>query len=180
MKKADIRHQIQSRLLSLSPAQRRSESEGLNRRLLADTLLCSARAVGVYLALPDEVDLTGFIENRLEAGIHLAVPVLDADGGWGFHELASLAALRPDAFGIPVPAASAPVSADALDGVIVPGRAFTTDGHRIGRGKGIYDRLLEGCPGHTLGIGFSCQLMPGLPVEPHDIQLDRVWFGSPA
>lgn len=56
------------------------------------------------------------------------------------------------------------------DLVIVPGVAFTEGGDRLGRGGGWYDRLLpqlrSDCA--TVGVAFDIQLLPELPVEPHD------------
>jgi 5-formyltetrahydrofolate cyclo-ligase len=67
----------------------------------------------------------------------------------------------------------------AVDLVIVPGVAFTPDGHRLGQGGGWYDRFLAGVrPGTpTVGVCFDVQVVPSLPVEPHDVHVDRVVSG---
>lgn len=61
----------------------------------------------------------------------------------------------------------------AYDLVIVPGVAFTERGDRLGRGGGWYDRLLpqlrDDCA--TVGVAFDIQVLPELPVEPHDRQV---------
>ena len=59
----------------------------------------------------------------------------------------------------------------------MPGMAFTTDGCRLGRGKGYYDRLLshpELRSVRRIGICFPFQLLPELPVEAHDIRMHRI------
>ena len=65
---------------------------------------------------------------------------------------------------------------DAVDVVIVPGTAFTADGHRLGQGGGWNDRFLPrlrpGTP--KIGVGFAPQLVEVLPVEPHDVPLDLI------
>jgi len=63
-----------------------------------------------------------------------------------------------------------------IDVVIVPGTAFTLDGHRLGQGGGWYDRFLPQLAPSCLKIGvcFEPQLITQLPVEPHDVQLDVV------
>jgi 5-formyltetrahydrofolate cyclo-ligase len=60
--------------------------------------------------------------------------------------------------------------------VLVPGLAFTRDGHRLGRGGGFYDRLLAGRANEAVKIGvcFSLQLVESLPVERHDVLTDLV------
>ena len=65
--------------------------------------------------------------------------------------------------------------------VLVPGRAFTSDGKRLGRGKGYYDTYfypffheLQSRKPLFTGICYECQLLPDLPCEAHDITMDYV------
>ena len=69
--------------------------------------------------------------------------------------------------------------------IFVPGRAFTTDGIRLGRGKGYYDRFLQKLiQSYTrerlniIGVCFKEQLQETLPFEEHDIKMDDVVFDS--
>ena len=63
--------------------------------------------------------------------------------------------------------------------ILVPGRAFTKSGSRIGRGKGFYDIYLAGLPQifdiKKSGVCFSEQLLPELPTTPDDIMMDNVF-----
>jgi 5-formyltetrahydrofolate cyclo-ligase len=63
-----------------------------------------------------------------------------------------------------------------IDLVIVPGLGFTTDGHRIGRGMGFYDRFLAQGDfiGVSCGLAFEEQVVPELPVLDHDIALSML------
>lgn len=62
------------------------------------------------------------------------------------------------------------------DVVIVPGLAFSRDGHRLGQGGGWYDRFLaerrQDCV--TIGVCFAPQLLDDLPTEAHDVIVDHV------
>lgn len=61
--------------------------------------------------------------------------------------------------------------------ILVPGLAFDTNHHRLGYGKGYYDRFLASIhsPTETIGIGFQEQFSSTpLPIESHDISLDRL------
>jgi 5-formyltetrahydrofolate cyclo-ligase len=61
---------------------------------------------------------------------------------------------------------------DQSDLILVPGVAFDLQGRRLGRGKGFYDRLLATVRGTTCGIAFDEQIVPDIPVEPHDTRLN--------
>ena len=67
-----------------------------------------------------------------------------------------------------------PVKPNELDLVIVPGRAFTTAGTRIGRGAGYYDRFLENLSVPTIALAFSFQIFSELPQAEHDIRISQV------
>lgn len=66
--------------------------------------------------------------------------------------------------------------------ILVPGRAFTKDGRRIGRGKGFYDIYLSNLPNifdiKKSGVCFSQQLMANLPTTPDDVMMDRLYCPS--
>ena len=61
--------------------------------------------------------------------------------------------------------------------MLVPGVAFTVRGKRLGRGGGFYDRYLTENGDFILaGTAFPCQIVVDLPVEPHDVRMDRVFY----
>jgi 5-formyltetrahydrofolate cyclo-ligase len=58
----------------------------------------------------------------------------------------------------------------------VPLLGFDARGHRLGWGKGFYDRYLAG-PGagaFAVGVAFACQRVDVVPVEEHDRALAAV------
>jgi 5-formyltetrahydrofolate cyclo-ligase len=60
--------------------------------------------------------------------------------------------------------------------ILVPGLAFTRDGHRLGRGGGFYDRYLAKLPPGTVKIGvcFEMQIVTAIAPESHDVRVDSV------
>ena len=66
-----------------------------------------------------------------------------------------------------------------IDTVIVPGLAFDRNHHRLGRGKGYYDRFLSILPKRvtTVGLAFDFQLTESLPTEAHDMRLQQIIAG---
>ncbi len=58
-------------------------------------------------------------------------------------------------YGIAEPMDGTPIPIDSIDMVIVPLLAFDTSGHRVGYGKGYYDRFLALCKPDCIRLGFS-------------------------
>lgn len=58
-------------------------------------------------------------------------------------------------YGIPEPVEGIEVPSNKMDVVFVPLLAFDAAGHRVGYGKGFYDRFLEQCRLDTVKIGLS-------------------------
>lgn len=65
--------------------------------------------------------------------------------------------------------------AQELDGFIIPGLAFDRQGHRLGRGKGYYDRSLQHSKGLRVGICYQDQLVKKIEVvEKHDLSMSFI------
>lgn len=77
------------------------------------------------------------------------------------------------AYGIPEPVSGIEISPEIPDVVFVPLLAYDEVGHRIGYGKGFYDRFLSQCSPGALFIGLSFfGPEPKIPIEALDIPLD--------
>jgi 5-formyltetrahydrofolate cyclo-ligase len=90
--------------------------------------------------------------------------------------------LRPNRWGVKEPALKAQrcLKPAQLDLVILPLVVFDQEGHRLGMGKGFYDRAFafrcqtQGKP-FLLGLAHECQLAGQLlPVAAWDVDLDAV------
>lgn len=69
----------------------------------------------------------------------------------------------------------------ALRVMVIPAVAFTSQGFRLGRGGGFYDRYLaewKSVRPVCIGVGYDFQLLEDLPHEPHDQKLD--WIFTPS
>lgn len=82
--------------------------------------------------------------------------------------------LQKSPWGIPEPHQGNPTPLEEIDIVIVPMLTFDPSGHRVGYGKGYYDKFLARCRKNVLKVGLS--LFPPEPAllesDPHDIPLD--------
>jgi 5-formyltetrahydrofolate cyclo-ligase len=133
------------------------------------------RVVGAYVAFGSEADLALVIGSSHSFTIALPAMVDPTTMVFRAHEPGG--PLLPDAFAIPAPPPGA--STVSPDFLLVPVTAFDRLGSRLGKGRGIYDRAVlalrtQGHDPMLVGIAFSVQEVPSIPVEAHDVRLDRV------
>ena len=174
MSKDEIRRTMRERRRALTPAERTAASEIICTKLAA--LDCKS-PIAVYLASPQEIDLSPFIRRALEKSVRVVAPRWNGET----YELAVLkgldeAHLKQGPMGILEPAKAEIVSPEEVEAWLVPGLAFTRNGKRLGYGGGWYDRLLAEAPKGALkiGIAHAFQVVDDLPSEPHDILLSKV------
>lgn len=63
--------------------------------------------------------------------------------------------IRKNTWGIPEPVDGIEVNSSKIDVIFVPLLAFNKAGHRVGYGKGFYDKFLSKCKPEALKIGLS-------------------------
>ena len=90
------------------------------------------------------------------------------------YELNHSTELKKNKWGIPEPVSAQPVTIDHVDLIFVPLIIYDKVGHRIGYGKGYYDRFLKGLP-NAMKVGLS--ISPPLDVIPYveetDVTINR-------
>jgi 5-formyltetrahydrofolate cyclo-ligase len=178
--KQRIRVQARSQLAAIRPEERKRSSIQVVERLLERLEWQKAERILGYLALKDELDLSGALEDAMRAGKTVALPrfVPEENAYCAAVVAGSFGSLPIGAFGIPEPAAGGPVlPLKQLDFVLVPGVAFDPGGRRLGRGKGFYDRLLADVNSANCvkcGIAVDEQIVAGIPAEAHDIAMNYI------
>jgi 5-formyltetrahydrofolate cyclo-ligase len=147
----------------------RAEMRELRRRIAADPIDRAARSsriwgrvtpsvrgrVMLYESLATEPDTVGWIEWCRVRGIEVFLPEVDGP---------ALRVMPGD------------VDPATLDVVVVPGLAFTADGHRLGQGGGHFDRFLPRLRTDclTIGVCYHEQVVADLPIAPHDVRVRQV------
>ncbi|MCF8161012.1 MAG: 5-formyltetrahydrofolate cyclo-ligase [Polaromonas sp.] len=152
-------------------------------RIVAMEEFQRARLVMAYCSFGSELATASFMTRVHQSGKTLVLPRINrqtncldlyavgnleedlVEGMWGIRE--------------PEPRTCSPVSAQALDFVLVPGLAFDFGGGRLGYGRGYYDKLLKSCldsgarPCIVAGA-FDLQLSERVPKEAHDVLVHAV------
>lgn len=173
--KHNIRRRIAPKRMSLLHSPRPRQVQACNQRLIRLIQSQPCQHIAFYLANPNEMDLSIAIRWCQRLGKTCYVPVLKAKSGHMVLAKLKHATLFPNRYGILEPQATPSALPIAPQIICVPLVAFDTQGHRLGMGKGYYDRLLLQLP-NTLkvGISYDFQKINCLPASPHDIPLDGI------
>ncbi len=168
--KRKLRQTVKESILNLTVEQRHSYDRELIRhffKLVHEVFPGNLQNLTIlsYMPLPDEPDLTGIMAQL--SGSNIVLPVTESD----FTLTLRLANqnLIQGRYNISEPPESSPtVSVSEIDLALIPGRAFSRKGKRLGRGKGYYDRFLSEYSGPTIGLCYDEQLFDSVPHESHD------------
>jgi len=128
--------------------------------------------VFAYFPVRGEVDPRPLMRRALREGRTVVLPRVTGPRDMEFVAIRGFGGRVPGPFGIPEPRPGAKISPSRADIMVVPGLAFTPDGHRLGYGGGYYDRLLRGRPFPAVGLAFESQVVPQLPRHRGDEALD--------
>lgn len=175
--KNELRVKIRAAVKNLPPEKRKSDSEKLRTALRTQPLFQSARSILFFASLPEEPDLWPLIIGTLAGKKIVALPCFDSDNQvYQPRRVNDLhVEILSGKFGIREPVESCmAIPPDDLDLVLVPGVAFGLDGHRLGRGKGYYDRLLQDFTGRKIGVAFDEQIVDTVPSEFNDVRMDLI------
>lgn len=176
--KTEIRKQLLGLRNALSKEEIAARSGGIVTRLMRMQEIRKASTVMVYLSFGSEVLTDDLIRWGWEEGKRIVVPLCRPEGRVltpclidGFAEL------EEGHYGIREPKADRlrVVPPGEIDAVIVPAVAFDRRGYRVGYGGGYYDRFLPQLPrAAKIGAAFACQIVPEVPTDRYDVQVDRI------
>lgn len=164
----------------MSEASRKEKSGLIAEKLEKTGAWRRARTVMFYVTHGSEVRTEGMMERAWRSGKNVVVPFVEDE------EKPSISCarirsidgdLRKGSYGIrePVPGRCEVFQKDRIDLVIVPAVAFDRSGHRIGYGKGCYDRWLRNIPlQKRIGLAYDMQIVDRLPVESTDVPVGMI------
>ncbi len=177
MSKHELRRLMKGKLSSIEPSALIEKSSFLSKnlhRLLADLHVIQKNfCLGAFA--PFDLEPIWFMELSEVEKKQASYPAYDQEAKQMTFKIARMSDLisKMD-FGYKIlgPADEAiPVIPDVL---LIPGLAFSTNGERLGRGKGFYDKFLFDYRGIKVGVCFEVQLVAEMPTEAHDVNLDYI------
>lgn len=178
MRKEDLRRQIKQIKRQFTPQQLEELSLPVISRL--KPLLAEAQTIMAYYSLPDEVNTHGLIDDLVAEGKTVLLPKVTGPDTMELRRYTGRDDLQEGAYHILEPMGELFTDFSSIDLILVPGLAFDAAGHRLGRGRGYYDRLLSSLFTihsslfSSIGVCFDFQKVDEVPVDAHDMAMDKV------
>ena len=150
--KGNIRKEVFARRRAATQEEIQEKSRMIYEKITALPEFLDADCFFAYMDFKKEVMTRDLIEKALQMGKTVAVPRVEGDD-MVYYEIKDFSTLKSGYFGIMEP-----------DG----GKVCTR--HRVGYGKGFYDRFLAAHPGFTtVAAAFEFQLFDAVPFEETDV-----------
>jgi 5-formyltetrahydrofolate cyclo-ligase len=160
MTKAELRKTYLAKRLALSESDYKKLNQKLCENFFASINLSEIKVIHTFLPIEKtkEPDTWLIIEKigKEFPGISISIPKINnqtSNLDNFYYEGAKQ--LELNTWGIPEPKEGIPTPIDKIDAVLVPLLAFDMQGHRVGYGRGFYDKFLDQCPASLKKIGLS-------------------------
>jgi 5-formyltetrahydrofolate cyclo-ligase len=179
--KSQLRKKFLEIRSSIEDNKRITADNKINYKLEELEDLNNGKVIAAYISDGSEVNLEQYLKSLIEVGRKICLPRFSREEGDVMYQMVYVSDIEKDLtvgkFGIPEPKAGLSVVSDKVYSEmnwLIPGVVFDVDGGRLGRGKGVYDRLLAKSNGIKIGIFYSCQQHISVPRSSHDHDLDLV------
>lgn len=152
IEKSTLRTQLLHRRMAIDPELRAAKQHLITQALIDSRDWSTVHSVHIYSAIGSigEVDTSAF-----QAEMATTYPNVTFDR----------APQTP----------TKPFPRTEYDVIIVPVLGYDATSNRLGMGGGWYDRFLKMQPNaYTIGLAFTECFVDQLPLEPHDVPLDRI------
>ena len=193
--KTCIRKRILAVRNQIPEAERIEKSRQISEKLYMLKEYREAEVILGFVGYGSEVDTFAFLEQAVVDGKKVYCPVSEEDGTMEFYRFTSKDDLAEGYKKIPEPSRMAEkfgikAGKKSLDCectvgdfekkkekvfMLMPGVAFDRRKHRIGYGKGFYDRYLASyMPDFLIAVCFDCQIVEEVQTEEHDFVPHKV------
>jgi len=174
MRKQKLRQHI--REIKRQFSQRQLEELSLPIIARLKSRLKDAKTILAYYSLPDEVDTRQLLDDLVAEGKTVLLPKVIDDENMEIRRYTGRQDLKEGVLHLMEPIGDPFMAYEDIDIIVVPGLAFDAVGHRLGRGRGYYDRFftIHYSLFTTIGVCFDFQKVDEVPVDEHDVAVDEV------
>ncbi|OAD58664.1 5-formyltetrahydrofolate cyclo-ligase [Eufriesea mexicana] len=180
--KVALRKKMKNIITQLSIEEKQRQSTKVFEKLCSLPEIQNSKRVSLYLSTKDEIDTIRILKYMFETQKEVFVPrykgkVIEMVKLFSMEDYETLPLTK---WNIKQPNFNEPrenaLETGGLDVILLPGVAFTIDGH----GMGYYDKFLELClkkqqtKPHLIAVAFNEQLREDIPTSENDISLDLI------
>ena len=171
--KNELRPAFLAKRASLDEKYRQDAEHQAIQNLISTEEFSSADKLLLYYPIRSEADPLPLIEIARGLGKRVAFPICNKDDlTMRFFEISSREDFSLGAYNIPEPKEDlGELICDERTLCIVPALLYSKDGHRLGWGKGYYDRFLADFDGISVGFTYDGFVADELPHDEHDQRL---------
>ncbi|MDQ7004316.1 MAG: 5-formyltetrahydrofolate cyclo-ligase [Ghiorsea sp.] len=169
-----LRQQVANTRKQLKPEQRQTYSAQIMQYARNHLLSKGVQCLLIYKALPAEVNTDVLLVDDF---FNVYVPRMLDDCGMAWVGIDAASQWEKAGFGVSEPVGNTLWQPSSVKtALLCPLLAFDHQGHRLGMGKGYFDRWLakHGENIEVVGLAYSCQELSKVPIEPHDVPLATI------
>ena len=172
--KEQIRRHFKTRRRTLSCEHVRINSDKICENFLDSDIYKNCQNILAYSTIQNEVDLSQIINQALLDNKNLFLPRVEGDS-MNFFRINNTDKLQIGSYNILEPQ-NGTVYQDSTNSImLVPGIAFSTQGARIGFGKGFYDKYLSQHNSiFKIGIAYDWQITKSWVTNEFDINMNMI------
>jgi 5-formyltetrahydrofolate cyclo-ligase len=131
--------------------------------------------IAAYLSVRTEPATEALLDGLAASGTRLLLPVIDGPVlDWSVYNGSHTMTAGPLGISEPIGPRLGTEAVLEADLVVVPAFAVDHAGHRLGRGRGYYDRSLLGVAAPIIAVLYNPELVDEVPYEAHDHSVDAV------
>lgn len=173
-----LRKEIKERIRNLTPDYVARASQSIGDAVKADPDYKRADLVFCFVGTGGEPDTRSIIEDVLQRGKRVCVPLCTSDTEMEAIEIRNYDQdLAEGAYGILEPKEELPqVAKEDIQYALIPCVSCDVEGNRLGHGKGYYDRYLAGMAIPCAMLCYRKLMVPAgsIPIDIYDRKIDKV------
>lgn len=176
-----LRNQMLKRRQALTDDHKDSAEISLFEQITAHKAWQEAVHIGCYIAVGHELGTRLVIQAAWAQGKHVYVPVIEPGMQLLFVEYRPEDTCQNHAvYGVVEPVCKRQDDSQKIEFLVVPAVGIDVSGHRLGYGKGYYDRFLKkkGKALYAVGVAYDCCRLDTICPQLHDQVLDEVIFAE--
>ncbi len=167
--KSQLRKKILQQRKNLTQEEQKINTEKIIEKLLTLKEIKNAKHILIYYPIhnePNPLPLIKKLKNKtfyLPKLINNKITPIKID---------NINNLKKGKYNIKEPTSNK--EATTIDLAIIPGIVFSENKHRIGYGKGYYDKYLNNKKITKIAIAYNFQIVKNIEGEKHDIKMDKI------